>query len=108
MATAFNTSPKRLVVRFGRPQKRGGGVPARALLYVLASRVLLSSRVSVTFSYLLSVAFVVAVCSFRCLHLPSLLSAVFVKTLPPKKKKPVSKKKLKREKLKQGVSAPGE
>nr|AAZ29609.1 DNA-binding protein S1FA [Triticum aestivum] len=30
------------------------------------------------------------------------------KTLPPKKKKPVSKKKLKREKLKQGVSAPGE
>uniref|UniRef100_A0A0E0DDS8 DNA-binding protein S1FA n=1 Tax=Oryza meridionalis TaxID=40149 RepID=A0A0E0DDS8_9ORYZ len=30
------------------------------------------------------------------------------KTLPPRKKKPVSKKKLKREKLKQGVSAPGE
>ncbi|XP_008789075.1 DNA-binding protein S1FA-like [Phoenix dactylifera] len=30
------------------------------------------------------------------------------KTLPQKKKKPVSKKKLKREKLKQGVSAPGE
>ncbi|XP_052176458.1 DNA-binding protein S1FA-like [Diospyros lotus] len=30
------------------------------------------------------------------------------KTLPPKKKKPVSKKKMKREKLKQGVSAPGE
>ncbi|XP_060176899.1 DNA-binding protein S1FA-like isoform X2 [Lycium barbarum] len=30
------------------------------------------------------------------------------KTLPPKKKKPVSKKKLKRERLKQGVSAPGE
>lgn len=30
------------------------------------------------------------------------------KTLPPKKKKPVSKKKIKREKLKQGVSAPGE
>ncbi|XP_019264530.1 PREDICTED: DNA-binding protein S1FA-like [Nicotiana attenuata] len=30
------------------------------------------------------------------------------KTLPPKKKKPVSKKKLKSERLKQGVSAPGE
>ncbi|KAG8081863.1 hypothetical protein GUJ93_ZPchr0014g46996 [Zizania palustris] len=30
------------------------------------------------------------------------------KTLPPRKKKPVSKKKLKKEKLKQGVSAPGE
>ncbi|PWA47240.1 F-box domain-containing protein [Artemisia annua] len=30
------------------------------------------------------------------------------KTLPPRKKKPVSKKKLKREKLKQGVAAPGE
>nr|ABK23880.1 unknown [Picea sitchensis] len=30
------------------------------------------------------------------------------KTLPPKKKKPVSKKKMKREKLKQGISAPGE
>uniref|UniRef100_D6MKH7 Transcription factor n=1 Tax=Lycoris longituba TaxID=272140 RepID=D6MKH7_9ASPA len=30
------------------------------------------------------------------------------KTLPPKKKKPVSKKKLKKERLKQGVSAPGE
>lgn len=30
------------------------------------------------------------------------------RTIPPKKKKPVSKKKLKREKLKQGVSAPGE
>ncbi|CAN6829687.1 unnamed protein product [Brassica oleracea] len=30
------------------------------------------------------------------------------KNLPPKKKKPVSKKKLKREKLKQGVSVPGE
>ncbi|KAG6497713.1 hypothetical protein ZIOFF_045617 [Zingiber officinale] len=29
-------------------------------------------------------------------------------TLPPKKKKPVSKKKIKRERLKQGVSAPGE
>ncbi|EEF37133.1 DNA-binding protein S1FA [Ricinus communis] len=30
------------------------------------------------------------------------------KTLPPKKKKPVSKKKMKRERLRQGVSAPGE
>ncbi|KAM7255257.1 hypothetical protein ACFE04_020498 [Oxalis oulophora] len=30
------------------------------------------------------------------------------KTLPQRKKKPVSKKKLKREKMKQGVSAPGE
>ncbi|ONK62529.1 uncharacterized protein A4U43_C07F5030 [Asparagus officinalis] len=30
------------------------------------------------------------------------------KTLPPKKKKPISKKKLRRERLKQGVSAPGE
>ncbi|XP_051114187.1 DNA-binding protein S1FA [Andrographis paniculata] len=30
------------------------------------------------------------------------------KALPPKKKKPVSKKKMKRERLKQGVSAPGE
>ncbi|BBH06020.1 S1FA-like DNA-binding protein, partial [Prunus dulcis] len=30
------------------------------------------------------------------------------RTVPPKKKKPVSKKKLKRERLKQGVSAPGE
>lgn len=30
------------------------------------------------------------------------------KTLPPKKKKPVSKKKLKKERLKQGISAPGE
>ncbi|KAK2977578.1 hypothetical protein RJ640_007214 [Escallonia rubra] len=30
------------------------------------------------------------------------------KTLPPRKKKPISKKKLKKEKLKQGVSAPGE
>lgn len=30
------------------------------------------------------------------------------KTLPAKKKKPVSKKKMKRERLKQGVSAPGE
>ncbi|URE10640.1 DNA-binding protein [Musa troglodytarum] len=30
------------------------------------------------------------------------------KTLPPKKKKPVSKKKLRRERLKQGISAPGE
>ncbi|KAL6534204.1 DNA-binding protein s1fa [Orobanche hederae] len=30
------------------------------------------------------------------------------KTLPLKKKKPTSKKKMKRERLKQGVSAPGE
>lgn len=30
------------------------------------------------------------------------------KTLPTKKKKPVSKKKMKRERLKQGISAPGE
>lgn len=30
------------------------------------------------------------------------------RTVPPKKKKPVSKKKLKKERLKQGVSAPGE
>ncbi|RAL45225.1 unnamed protein product [Cuscuta campestris] len=30
------------------------------------------------------------------------------KTLPPKKKKPVSKKKMKKERLRQGVSAPGE
>ncbi|KAL4194896.1 hypothetical protein AMTRI_Chr05g70730 [Amborella trichopoda] len=30
------------------------------------------------------------------------------KNLPHKKKKPVSKKKMKRERLKQGVSAPGE
>lgn len=30
------------------------------------------------------------------------------KTLPPKKKKPLSRKKMKRERLKQGVSAPGE
>lgn len=30
------------------------------------------------------------------------------KTIPPKKKKPISKKKMKRERLKQGVSAPGE
>ncbi|KAJ8899938.1 hypothetical protein K2173_019643 [Erythroxylum novogranatense] len=30
------------------------------------------------------------------------------KNLPSKKKKPVSKKKMKRERLKQGVSAPGE
>ncbi|XP_031486339.1 DNA-binding protein S1FA3-like [Nymphaea colorata] len=30
------------------------------------------------------------------------------KSAPPRKKKPVSKKKMKREKLKQGVSAPGE
>ncbi|KAL9264508.1 DNA-binding protein S1FA2-like protein [Drosera capensis] len=30
------------------------------------------------------------------------------KTLPPKKKKPVSKKKIKRERMKQGISAPGD
>ncbi|RWW75323.1 hypothetical protein BHE74_00016653 [Ensete ventricosum] len=30
------------------------------------------------------------------------------KTVPPRRKKPISKKKLKRERLKQGVSAPGE
>ncbi|XVF76480.1 hypothetical protein PTKIN_Ptkin13bG0269600 [Pterospermum kingtungense] len=30
------------------------------------------------------------------------------KNLPPRKMKPVSKKKMKRERLKQGVSAPGE
>ncbi|KAK7345589.1 hypothetical protein VNO77_16195 [Canavalia gladiata] len=30
------------------------------------------------------------------------------KTLPPRKKKPVSKKKMKKERLKQGISAPGE
>ncbi|KAF5747891.1 DNA-binding protein S1FA1 [Tripterygium wilfordii] len=30
------------------------------------------------------------------------------KILPPRKKKPISKKKMKKEKLKQGVSAPGE
>ncbi|KAF7804478.1 DNA-binding protein S1FA-like [Senna tora] len=30
------------------------------------------------------------------------------KTIPPRKKKPVSKKKMKRERLKQGISAPGE
>ncbi|KAL6519387.1 DNA-binding protein s1fa [Orobanche gracilis] len=30
------------------------------------------------------------------------------RTLPPKKKKPISKKKMKKERLKQGVSAPGE
>lgn len=30
------------------------------------------------------------------------------KTLPPKKKKPVSKKKMKRERLKHGIPAPGE
>ncbi|KAL5740746.1 hypothetical protein ACOSP7_029628 [Xanthoceras sorbifolium] len=30
------------------------------------------------------------------------------KNLPPRKKKPVSKKKMKKEKLKQGISAPGE
>ncbi|XP_020102276.1 DNA-binding protein S1FA-like isoform X1 [Ananas comosus] len=36
------------------------------------------------------------------------LYAYAQKTLPPRKKKPVSKKKMKRERLKQGVSAPGE
>lgn len=30
------------------------------------------------------------------------------RTVPPKKKKPISKKKMKKERLKQGVSAPGE
>lgn len=30
------------------------------------------------------------------------------RTLPPRKKKPVSKKKMKKERLKQGVAAPGE
>ncbi|KNA06143.1 hypothetical protein SOVF_183770 [Spinacia oleracea] len=30
------------------------------------------------------------------------------KNLPPKKKKPISKKKMKRERLKQGVAPPGE
>lgn len=30
------------------------------------------------------------------------------KNLPPRKKKPISKKKMKREKLKQGVAPPGE
>lgn len=30
------------------------------------------------------------------------------KTFPPKKKKPISKKKIKKERLKQGISAPGE
>ena len=30
------------------------------------------------------------------------------KNMPPKKKKPVSKKKMKRERLKQGVAPPGE
>ncbi|CAD5182468.1 unnamed protein product [Musa acuminata subsp. malaccensis] len=30
------------------------------------------------------------------------------KTLPPRRKKPISKKKSKRERLKRGVSAPGE
>lgn len=30
------------------------------------------------------------------------------KNLPPKKKKPVSKKKMKRERMKQGVAPPGE
>ncbi|KAH7672621.1 DNA binding protein S1FA protein [Dioscorea alata] len=36
------------------------------------------------------------------------LYAYAQKTLPPKKKKPVSKKKMKKAMLKQGVSAPGE
>ncbi|KAJ0983912.1 hypothetical protein J5N97_002268 [Dioscorea zingiberensis] len=36
------------------------------------------------------------------------LYAYAQKTLPPKKKKPISKKKMKKERLKQGVSAPGE
>ncbi|GMI64675.1 hypothetical protein HRI_000136800 [Hibiscus trionum] len=36
------------------------------------------------------------------------LYAYTQKTLPPRKKKLVSKKKIKRERLKQGVSAPGE
>ncbi|XP_004493958.1 DNA-binding protein S1FA-like [Cicer arietinum] len=30
------------------------------------------------------------------------------KTIPPRKKKPISKKKMKKERLRQGVSAPGE
>ncbi|WJX84591.1 DNA-binding protein s1fa [Trifolium repens] len=30
------------------------------------------------------------------------------RTIPPRKKKPISKKKMKKERLKQGVSAPGE
>ncbi|XP_028775213.1 DNA-binding protein S1FA isoform X2 [Neltuma alba] len=37
-----------------------------------------------------------------------ILYSLAQKTLPPRKKKPVSKKKMKRERLKQGVSAPGE
>ena len=37
-----------------------------------------------------------------------ILYAYAQKTLPPRKKKPVSKKKMKKERLKQGVSAPGE
>ncbi|EXC16250.1 DNA-binding protein S1FA1 [Morus notabilis] len=36
------------------------------------------------------------------------LYMVAQKRLPPKKKKPVSKKKIKKERLKQGISAPGE
>ncbi|MQL94699.1 hypothetical protein Taro_027364 [Colocasia esculenta] len=36
------------------------------------------------------------------------LYAYAQKTLPPRKKKPISKKKMKKERLKQGVSAPGE
>jgi hypothetical protein len=36
------------------------------------------------------------------------LYAYAQKTIPPRKKKPVSKKKMKKERLKQGVSAPGE
>lgn len=38
----------------------------------------------------------------------SLLYMYAQKTLPRMKKKPVSKKKMKKERLKQGVSAPGE
>ncbi|GMN39105.1 hypothetical protein TIFTF001_008347 [Ficus carica] len=37
-----------------------------------------------------------------------ILYAYARKTLPPRKKKPISKKKMKKERLKQGVSAPGE
>ncbi|KAK6943771.1 DNA binding protein S1FA [Dillenia turbinata] len=37
-----------------------------------------------------------------------LLFSYAQKTLPPRKKKPVSKKKMKRERLKQGVAPPGE
>lgn len=36
------------------------------------------------------------------------LYAYAQKTLPPRKKKPVSKKKMRREILKKGISAPGE